>query len=418
MESEARPKRTAHPTPKVKDNNGIDLPPTPFTNLTKRANTLNGAVHGGKRRRRVIANTQATQPLQKDASPSIASSPPAASDARSEAHTDDDDLQLFEEDSEIAEIDISDTSVLDYRATWRVIVKEKEKAVKTHRLNGVDDGYGAARSYGWQTTGLDWKIMRMKARVYYDGLAPKKHFVTDIELASDYDTLIQQAMEHYYLDKCDNIAIDLMIYMEKDPIFEASQPAVNNAATAGPSSQRATATTRQLAHSRTTIEALEAGGDKSYQLRLKWTCTANDCPQSSKQGHCYWRGTNSAVNHLPITQSVLEAWTRALKEERLTADEPDFDIFALLAKGLRHSECAYFNHKKQQQSALYQQQHIAPGTTLNIFNGITADGAIAQIQQQQPPQTASDNLPSSQVTETPALKLYLAFFNDMAKSPK
>ena len=33
--------------------------------------------------------------------------------------------------------------------------------------------------------------MRMKARVYYDGLAPKKHFVTNIELASDYDTLIQ-----------------------------------------------------------------------------------------------------------------------------------------------------------------------------------------------------------------------------------
>jgi hypothetical protein len=112
-------------------------------------------------------------------------------------------------------------------------------------------------------------------------------------------------------------------------------------------------------------------------------------------------------------------WTRAIKEGRLTADEPDLDIAAALAKGLKQSEGNHFNHKKQQQQqALHQQHQLAPGTTLNIFNGITADGALQQIRQQQQPSAVDDNLPSSQPSETPALELYTAFFNDMAQSPR
>ena len=241
---------------------------------------------------------------------------------------------------------------LQYVASWKVLhrLKEKGSLQKDFTVrNSSGSGRALSEAHLWAESLTDgpWIVKRTKAIAYYRGLPTKEHYENDVRSQSDYEAAVSKAFAWHRREKTD-IRINLVIHMETVlPLSTRYEsPAINE--TPAPSQRaRTTATARQLQQ----LEETVLEGDNSVSLRAQWTCSQTACPNNSRGGYCYWIGSDSAENHYPITQEVITAWTREIKDNQLTIDKPSLTILHRLSRAKELQQRHSYSHKKASKSA-------------------------------------------------------------------
>jgi hypothetical protein len=122
------------------------------------------------------------------------------------------------------------------------------------------------------------------------------------------------------------IQVRLSVKIADDP-FVALQaqaaPASSQRRRALPTAPRPrnTATNRQLEAAPVEREELQIGGNYSSRIYDLWTCTSGPCRNEKKL--CYW----TVRDHVPIIKPVLLAWSEAIKNDTLKAEQPSIEMY-------------------------------------------------------------------------------------------
>jgi hypothetical protein len=133
-------------------------------------------------------------------------------------------------------------------------------------------------------------------------------------------------------------AIDLRIWMVRDEPLPrriisnraATLPTAPQSTTPPAITPRQTETERQMEQREDEIDALDRRSSGNHtrrigiELRSKWTCGAAGC--ANKGSHCYWQGTDTADNHLPLNDEIVKGWARKIDKKRATYEEPPSDL--------------------------------------------------------------------------------------------
>ena len=301
---------------------------------------------------------------------------------------------------------------LQYTASWKVLYKGREKGCIVRDFTVVGnssssgDAYVDARVYAERVAenlseGL-WNITRIKAIAYY-GLRKLSKHELDVLTKLEYEAIVDKAFAWQRREET-AIRIDLEIHIEKElPLANRLEsPAIQQ--TLAPSQRaRNSAIARQLQQAaETTLE-----GDNSALLRARWTCLQAACSNNYKGGYCYWNSSDSSDNYFPITKEVVADWSRDIKDNRLTIEEPSVSIITMLMKARERLRSQSYSHKKASKSAA----EPAGQSMIQQFFGYGFEQLPgAAIAAKRSP-TPIAKPPSSQPSITTPLELIEQFFN-------
>ena len=93
------------------------------------------------------------------------------------------------------ELDLSDLLVLRYESFWRVLLKDKEKTTNRRFFKGTNNAFTDARTFAASSVpSKEFDLKRTKVTAYYQGLAQKHFYVTDVQLNSEYIAVLERAL--------------------------------------------------------------------------------------------------------------------------------------------------------------------------------------------------------------------------------
>jgi len=246
----------------------------------------------------------------------------------------DEDEVEEEEDEEEEEEETVVISQFAYTSVWTARFEGKKHDTFVKRNNNV------TYSIIWhlidqflQKEYPQLKRRRFTATAWYPGLTKTSWIVSDCTCFSEVDDLVLEAFEKLFKpQRRTGIHIDVFLTLEKVEEPAAATPAVPS--TAPPSTQpRRTPTAQMLAANADARDALGEHGNLSADLKVKWLCGQRDCRNfrtGDEGGYCYWRKSDVAYNHYPISQACFKQWAADIKDDLATVARPSEDAWHLL----------------------------------------------------------------------------------------
>lgn len=294
---------------------------------------------------------------------------------------------------------------LKYRCAMRLVCGKQPLAVHSFNFTGLDELFDTVDRL--VESKKSHTLERVNITASYRGCKKDDRLSTDIESNADFDKVLF-AMLAGLKDGQQEHRVDVVVYMEKvveEPVSTPSGP-------------RGSATQRQIAASAIAQGNAMARGDYTSNVYEVWSCDQHDCYNKAKGGFCYWRQSNTAANHMPITKEIVTQWSKDVRDSKATPGEPTLDVHTMLytaKKSLTAARVERAEKSRAQPEGDYRQQpysHQQP--QIQQFFGVMpwggAGGTTGVLLGENNSTVAHDDPPSSQPTESGAIELMEQFF--------
>lgn len=205
---------------------------------------------------------------------------------------------------------------------------------------------------------------RLKAVVFYEGQPVARQWQVDLVGPVEYALAVDKVAEYRRAGR----RVHVEVHVHAGNRTRRPTPPPSTPSSAAPAREpAATPVARRTTNSRQEEAAREASernaqsGDLTHEIRGKWACSVESCWNHNAGGYCFYIGSNNtAEHHCPIDKEIAFAWSKGIREKRLTLEDPGTVVLNKMRDLKDRNRGRSYNRKKTEPATPIARGGVAP----------------------------------------------------------
>jgi hypothetical protein len=287
-----------------------------------------------------------------------------------EAEEEEAEEEEAEEEEAREEAEEAEEETLKFMSIWRASCGKEQLPGTWSRV--LDPSLISLMAvHKWQNTLLadllpkTFKVVGLQAIASYERCRTVDEIPQELKTLTDLLSVVAVLIEWHR--RTPNRLYQLRIQLSLDEIKPLEPPPSTHQSQQcqqGQQSRRMTSTRRQEAGLSNVLESEERPGNYMGLISDRWPCENSQC---RNKGKTCWRsgklnGPDIAANHFPVVGYLFQRWSREIRDELATVDEPSNAVVVALAREKSHE-----TRKEQAETAKTEDPARVTASLLNVL---------------------------------------------------